>query len=107
MNTAQLKTEMPLFTKSFWLICFANLTIFLNMQALLPTLPIYIIQLGGDNKSVGYIMGAFTIASTVVRPLSGILIVFLPPEASTYTVVVALPGNMLCRTTARNRMALA
>nr|WP_242941898.1 MFS transporter [Desulfonispora thiosulfatigenes] len=52
-----------------------NLFIFTSFYFLLPTLPIYVIDvLHGDEGNVGYIVGTLTIAAVLVRPLSGYLL---------------------------------
>lgn len=39
-------------------------------QVLLPTLPLYVIEVGGTEKDVGFVMGAYTICATMMRVLS-------------------------------------
>lgn len=86
----------PLWTRDFLLICLANLFLFMNVQVLLPTLPLYIIHVGSDNKATGMIMGSFTIAAMIMRPAAGMLldrfgrkIVLLPGIAVTAIVSVS------------------
>lgn len=63
-----------LWTKDFILMCLSNLTIFSGLQVLLPTLPVYVNKVGGDEKSVGLVIGVFTIAAMIIRPISGMLL---------------------------------
>jgi len=60
-----------IWNKNFVLLCIANLMLFMSMQLLLPTLPLYIIDIGGSKQDVGYIMGAYTLGATLMRFLAG------------------------------------
>jgi MFS family permease len=61
----------PLWTKDFIITTFANLFLFISFQMLIPTLPPYVEQMGGDNFIVGLIVGIFTLFALLVRPLAG------------------------------------
>lgn len=63
-----------LWTRDFVFLCLANLCVFITVHILLSTMPVYIVQLGGDTKDVGIVMGIFTIAATLMRPLGGRLL---------------------------------
>ncbi|MDD3654396.1 MAG: MFS transporter [Desulfotomaculaceae bacterium] len=63
--------QTSLWTRDFILICLANLTIFLGFQMLLPTLPVYVKFLGGDEAMTGLVIGVFTISAVLVRPFVG------------------------------------
>lgn len=63
-----------IWNKNFVLLCIANLMLFMSMQLLLPTLPLYIIDIGGSKQDVGYIMGAYTLGATLMRFLAGWLV---------------------------------
>lgn len=41
---------------------------------MIPTLPFYILKIGGNTKDFGIIIGVFTIASMILRPLVGLLL---------------------------------
>lgn len=60
-----------LISKNFALLCLASFSFFSSMYFLLPALPLYIVQLGGQDRDVGLIMGAFTLTSILVRPFVG------------------------------------
>lgn len=60
-----------LWTRDFVLICLANLTIFMGFQMLLPTLPVYINFLGGDEAMAGLVIGIFTVSAVLIRPFAG------------------------------------
>ncbi|MEG6522233.1 MFS transporter [Desulfotomaculum sp. 1211_IL3151] len=65
---------VSIWTRNFILLCMANLTLFMSMHVLLPTLPLYLLEIGGDQRAVGYVMGAYTISATFIRPISGWLV---------------------------------
>ena len=65
---------VSLWTRDFVFLCLANFCVFINVHLLLPTMPVYIVQLGGDTKDVGIVMGIFTIAATLMRPIGGMLL---------------------------------
>jgi MFS family permease len=45
---------------------------FASLYYLLPTLPLYVLELGGTNTEVGLIIGILALTSLAVRPLLGI-----------------------------------
>lgn len=61
----------PLWTRDFLLVMASNLAVFLGFNLLLPTLPIYVDRLGGNEIQVGLITGIFTLSAVVVRPWVG------------------------------------
>ncbi len=66
--------KQPLWTKSFLLITGINLLLFLGFQMLLPTLPLYAKALGGAESMIGWVTGAVTVSSLLIRPVSGLLL---------------------------------
>jgi MFS family permease len=60
-----------LWTRDFVFLCLTNLGVFITVHILLSTMPVYIVQIGGDTKDVGIVMGIFTIAATLMRPIGG------------------------------------
>lgn len=62
---------MPLYTKNMVLLLISISLFFSSFYLLLPTLPLYVQDMGGDQKIVGIIIGVFTISSVIVRPFSG------------------------------------
>ncbi|MGG1514905.1 MFS transporter [Paenibacillus oryzisoli] len=66
--TAQRK---PLWTKAFVITSLANLLLFFSFQMLIPTIPTYLSQLGGDEVQIGLVIGIFTISSLLTRPFAG------------------------------------
>jgi len=60
-----------IWTRDFVLICFANLFIFLGFQMTLPTLPLFVKELGGSDQLIGVIVGVFTFSALLFRPYAG------------------------------------
>lgn len=60
-----------IWTRDFLLICFANFFIFLGFQMTLPTLPLFVKELGGTDQSIGWIVGIFTFSALIFRPIAG------------------------------------
>jgi predicted MFS family arabinose efflux permease len=65
-----LKNE-KLFTKNFVLTSLSTFAIFTSFYFLLVTLPIYILQLGGTESEIGFIIGVFTISAVLSRVFIG------------------------------------
>jgi MFS family permease len=64
--------ENQLWSKRFILLCSINFLLFIGFFLLLPTLPVYLVNvLGAREDQVGLIIGAFTIAAVIARPLTG------------------------------------
>ena len=76
MIDAESTREQPasIWSKNFILICFANLSLFLSIHMLLPTLPLYLLDIGGTQRDVGYVMGAYTLGATLMRVIAGWLV---------------------------------
>ncbi|RAT05229.1 hypothetical protein A6E25_06695 [Bacillus cereus] len=60
-----------LWTKLFIQMTFAMLFLFTGFYLLVPTLSLFIKEIGGDESQVGLMMGMFTIAAVVIRPIIG------------------------------------
>lgn len=60
-----------IWTRDFALICLANFFIFLGFQMTLPTLPLFVKELGGSDKLIGVIVGIFTFSALLLRPYAG------------------------------------
>jgi MFS family permease len=71
-----LTKEQPIsiWTKNFLLLCVANLSLFMSLLLLLPTLPLYLLKIGGTQRDVGYVMGMYTLGATLMRAVSGWLL---------------------------------
>lgn len=67
-----------LWTRDFILLTLANLFVGISTYLLLPTLPIFAVKfLSADKSQIGYIMGIYSIASFIVRPLSGYIVDYM------------------------------
>ncbi len=60
-----------IWSKDFILICTANFFIFLGFQMTLPTIPLFIEELGGNDRLIGLVVGIFTFAALILRPIAG------------------------------------
>ncbi|MGX9932715.1 MFS transporter [Virgibacillus salarius] len=60
-----------IWTRDFILICLANFFIFLGFQMTLPTLPLFVKELGGSDQLIGIIVGIFTFSALLMRPYAG------------------------------------
>lgn len=50
---------------------FRNVILFTGFYLLVPTLPLFIKEIGGNESQVGLMMGMFTIGAVVIRPIIG------------------------------------
>ncbi|WP_164667476.1 MFS transporter [Virgibacillus doumboii] len=64
-------TPEKIWTRDFVLICLANFFIFLGFQMTLPTLPLFVKELGGSDQLIGVIVGIFTFSALLLRPYAG------------------------------------
>lgn len=60
-----------IWTRDFLLICLANFFVFLGFQMTLPTLPLFVKELGGSDQLIGMIVGIFTFSALLLRPYAG------------------------------------
>jgi len=59
-------------TPTFALAAVASLAYFLAMGMVIPVLPLYVThQLGGNNLTVGIVVGIFAVSAVVARPIAG------------------------------------
>ncbi|EKN71046.1 major facilitator superfamily protein [Neobacillus bataviensis LMG 21833] len=64
-------TKERIWTKDFVLICLANFFIFLGFQMTLPTIPLFVEDLGGNEQLIGFVVGIFTFSALLLRPIAG------------------------------------
>ncbi|MHB8869151.1 MAG: MFS transporter [Thermoleophilia bacterium] len=64
-------SKAPLWTRGFVMLLLYNLFFFLGFQLLSPTLPVFAVRLGGGAGSAGLVVGFFTLAAVIVRPVTG------------------------------------
>lgn len=67
----EITPRTPLWTKPFVLVTTVNLLLFFGFQLLLPTLPVYVKGMGGDDVVIGWVTGLFTISALLIRPVAG------------------------------------
>lgn len=60
-----------IWTRDFILICFSNFFIFLGFQMTLPTIPLFVEHLGGNDQLIGIVVGIFTFSALLLRPFAG------------------------------------
>ncbi|GGE78765.1 MFS transporter [Priestia taiwanensis] len=60
-----------LWTKNYIMLTITALLLFSGFYLLMPTLPIFIKELGGSESQVGVIIGLFTISAVIFRPIVG------------------------------------
>ena len=60
-----------IWTKTFILLCAAQLLGYAQHFMLAPVLPLYVTQLGGSPLVVGAVLSCFAVTSVIVRPLVG------------------------------------
>lgn len=63
--------ERKIWSKDFILICLANFFVFLGFQMTLPTIPLFIKELGGNDQLIGLVVGIFTFSALILRPIAG------------------------------------
>jgi len=60
-----------IWTRDFVFICLANFFVFLGFQMTLPTIPLFVKELGATDQFVGIIVGIFTFSALLLRPYAG------------------------------------
>ncbi|MDQ0885870.1 MFS family permease [Paenibacillus sp. V4I9] len=60
-----------LWTKPFFLMTIGMLFLFTSFYLLVPTLPLFIKQLGGSESQIGLAVGMFTLSAVIFRPIVG------------------------------------
>lgn len=63
-------TASSLWTRNFTLAVLANSAAFFGVQILYPTLPLFLVELGGTAKEIGIVMGIFTLSAVCSRPFA-------------------------------------
>lgn len=60
-----------LWTKNYIMLTITAFLLFSGFYLLMPTLPMFIKQLGGSESQIGFIIGVFTISAVIFRPIVG------------------------------------
>ncbi|MGJ9458297.1 MFS transporter [Oceanobacillus sp. CF4.6] len=63
--------QNKIWTRDFLFIWIANFFVFLGFQMTLPTIPLFVKDLGGSDQMVGMIVGVFTFSALLIRPYAG------------------------------------
>jgi MFS family permease len=63
-----------LWTKKYVMLIVVSFLLFSSFYLLMPTLPIFIKELGGSESQVGFIVGVFTLSAVILRPIVGGLV---------------------------------
>ena len=66
--------NQKIWTKDFILIVLVNFFIFTAFQMTLPTLPLYVQEIGASDRWVGLVVGIFTFSALLIRPKAGSLL---------------------------------
>jgi MFS family permease len=61
----------PLWTKDFILLALSNFFLFVGFQMLLPTLPVFVSEHGGNSTEVGLVVGILTLSAVLIRLFAG------------------------------------
>ncbi|HIS29439.1 MAG TPA: MFS transporter [Candidatus Avamphibacillus intestinigallinarum] len=67
----QKEARPKIWTRDFILICVTNLFLFMGFQMTLPTLPLFVQELGGSDQLIGLVVGIFTFSALLLRPYAG------------------------------------
>lgn len=71
-NPIRMTNKQKLYSKDFVLLSLANLLMGTGFYFLIPTLPVYIVEvLGAGPGMVGYILAVYTLSAMIIRPLTG------------------------------------
>src|SRR5699024_1049238 len=63
--------KQKIWTKDFTLIVIANFFIFTAFQMTLPTLPLFVQEIGASDRWIGIVVGIFTFSALLIRPTAG------------------------------------
>lgn len=69
--TQQKPGTEKIWSRDFLFIFLANFFIFLGFQMTLPTIPLFVEELGGNDQLIGFVVGIFTFSALLVRPFAG------------------------------------
>ena len=71
MEQTKVRPKEKIWTRDFVLIVLANFFIFLGFQMTLPTIPLFVEELGGNDQLIGMVVGIFTFSALLLRPYAG------------------------------------
>ncbi|URM31103.1 MFS transporter [Cytobacillus firmus] len=67
----QIAGSEKIWSRDFVLILMSNFFIFLGFQMTLPTIPLFVEKLGGNDQLIGIVVGIFTFSALLLRPYAG------------------------------------
>lgn len=67
----QTAVSEKIWSRDFVLILMSNFFIFLGFQMTLPTIPLFVEKLGGNDQLIGIVVGIFTFSALLLRPYAG------------------------------------
>jgi MFS family permease len=67
----QSASSEKIWSRDFVLILMSNFFIFLGFQMTLPTIPLFVEKLGGNDQLIGIVVGIFTFSALLLRPYAG------------------------------------
>ncbi|MFK4996949.1 hypothetical protein ACI2OX_03515 [Bacillus sp. N9] len=62
------KSSEKIWTRDFAFIVLSNFFVFLGFQMTLPTIPLFVGELGGNEQVIGIVVGVFTFSALLFRP---------------------------------------
>ena len=63
-----------IWSRNFILLCLVNFIMFVGTQMLFPSVPLFLLTIGGDARDVGYVMAVYTMGAMLIRPVAGWLV---------------------------------
>lgn len=66
-------TNNKIWTLSFVFVVISNALLFMIFEMLLPTLPLFVTEIGGGASQVGLVTDIFTLSAMLTRPFAGLL----------------------------------
>lgn len=72
MATNILAKKEPLWTRNFILLSLSNFFLFMGFQMLLPTLPVFVSEHGGNGTEVGLVIALLTLSAIIIRFFTGV-----------------------------------
>ena len=108
------ETKQKIWTKDFTLIVIANFFIFAAFQMTLPTLPLFVQEIGASDRWIGIVVGIFTFSALLIRPTAGkmldtkgrapvfltglvIFVISMFSLAASYTIAILLLVRIMLR----------
>src|SRR5660398_224621 len=94
----------PLWTRDFIFLVAGNLALFMSFYLLLPTLPVYVVEMGGGETAAGLIVGLFSVSAVLIRPAVGWgldvlgrrLLITVGPVSYTHLRAHETKANLVC-----------